>query len=247
MSPSLPTRVACSTTATRALPCRLLESDGAFRFFGSLFDRVPDRLFPSGGPQSSPQSRRALWVAVAIMMAASTSKLEHAIASRRIVIGGLRAASVPSAPKADGGRFGGSLKGDDIVPRDPRHVVPSAVAEFMATRDTEDTSFGRSSTWADVLQLGLSVSGSTRTCGSCQVCFHHGASLLGRRGCRCCQGRTGYLSAQDSTYECRRYLGCCEHCWPGCAGFSSPFCCEPPHHSLRVGRLELLVRAPQGR
>jgi hypothetical protein len=72
---------------------------------------------------------------------------------RHVLGAAVQAPAVPAGPN----RFGGSLKGDDIIPRDPKHNIPTALATFMRKLENDDDGFGAPVKWSDVLNRGVMV------------------------------------------------------------------------------------------
>lgn len=136
--------------------CRL--TDSSFAFITKLVERIPDRLPFAGG---SPAARRALWVAVSLSMAVSP-KLPAVVTGiitkqQQHVLGAAVDAPAVLAGPQHRGHFGGSLKGDDIIPRDPKHNVPMALAKFMRKVENDDAGFGAPVKWSDVLNRAVVV------------------------------------------------------------------------------------------
>jgi hypothetical protein len=103
-----------------------------------------------------PVARNALWIAAAFSLTASP-RLDRELEL-------LKALPRTDTPPKSAQSFGGSIKDDDLVPRDPRHPVPKVLGEFMATATADPEAFDHDGlhtkriTWADVLRYGGKVS-----------------------------------------------------------------------------------------
>ena len=135
--------------------CRL--TDSSFAFITKLVERIPDRLPFAGG---TPAARRALWVAVSLAMAVSPKLLVAvrgiiAKQQRHVLSAAADAPAVPAGPTHRG--FGGSLKAEEIIPRDPKHGISTALATFMRKLENDDDGFGAPVKWNDVLNRAVVV------------------------------------------------------------------------------------------